>query len=139
MELLSPSTKEPCKPPHYLAELAVTRYAKHLRVPLPFKFWNTDEWKKEYRQQIIAANSLLKLFEPEVLLAVLESKDGNWIYSLNQPKLIDLAKREQARITIEKKFAESSKKLEYDPNNVNVVPNVQSKPNTMSKLRGLDG
>ena len=58
---------------------------------------------------------------------------------MNQPKLIDLAKREQARITIEKKFMETSKKLEYDPNNVNIVPNVQSKPNTMSKLRGLDG
>ncbi len=139
MELFSPNSKEPCKPAHYLAELAVTRHANYLKIPLPVKFWNTDEWKKEYKQQIIAANSLLKLFELEVILAALNSKDGNWIYSLNQPKLIDLAKREEARITIERKFAETSKKLEYDPANINAVPKVQGKSNAISKLRGLDG
>lgn len=139
MELLSPSTKESCKPAHYLAEIAVTRHANYLKTPLPYKFWNTEEWKKEYKQQIIAANSLLKLFKLEVILAVLNSKDGNWIYSLNQPKLIDLAKREEARLTIERKFAESSKKLEYDPSNVTAVPKVQGKSNVISKLRGLDG
>ena len=135
MELQSPSTKEPCKPAHYLAEVAVTRHAKYLKIPLPVKFWNTDAWKKEYKQQIIAANSLLKLFEIEVILAVLNSKDGNWIYSLNQPKIIDLARREEARLTIERKFAESSPKLEYDPDNTKAVPKPQSKKSTLNSLR----
>ena len=139
MEFESPNTREKCKPTHYLAELAVTRHANKLKVVLPFKFWNTDEWKKEYKQQIIAAHSLLKLFSIESILAALNSKDGNWIYSLNQPKIIDLAKQEEARLKMEIKINEQSQKLEYNPNNINKRPKSQGKDNILNKIRGLDG
>lgn len=138
MEPKSQSTGEPCSPAHYLAELAVTRKAKATRKVLTHKFWNQTEWKKDYKQQIMAAHSLLKIFDLEVILAALSSKDGSWMYSLNTKSLPSLCQREKQRIELERKIARISKPIEYNPDNVTQIPSVQRKTSVGNRLKEFD-
>lgn len=138
MELKSPNTGLACSEAHYLAELACTRKAKSFRRVLVPKFWNETEWKKDYKQQIMAAHSLLKLFSIEAILAALNSKDGSWMYSLNTKSLPGLCQKEKQRIELERKIANNSKPIEYNPENVTHVPSVQRKSSIGNRLRELD-
>lgn len=134
-KLISPNTGEPCQPAHYLAELSITRKAAKFGKTLPFKFWNTPEWKRDYRLAIMASHSLLKVFELEPILAALNSDDGKWIYSLNYKGLFQLIVREKNRLEVEQKLIDSRPTIVVSPENVNHVPKQQSKKNTFTKLR----
>lgn len=79
-----------------LAEIMVRREAAKKKIVLPLKFWNTDPWKKKYKQQIIAANALLKIYEPAAIFNALKRKECSWQYSLRANGINDACKEEQA-------------------------------------------
>lgn len=139
MELKSPSTKEPCTESQYLAEIMVTRLANSKKRSLPYKFWNTDEWKKVFKSEILAACSLLKLFKFEVILDSLNSKEANWVYTLRYAKLVDIIKSEETRQEMANRVSEYSKPLEYNQENTTLIPKQQKKSNYLDRLREIDG
>lgn len=98
LEFTSPSTGEVCSAAQLIAEVMVRREADKKRVNLPHKFWNTPEWQKKYKQQIIAANGLLKIYSPLAILNGLKRKECSWQYSLRVQGMNDIFKEEQVKI-----------------------------------------
>lgn len=130
----SRSTGNSCGPSQYITELICRRMADKDKEELPFKFWNRGKWRSIYRQQIIAAHGLLKIYDEEAIIAALLSKKGERIYSLRFKGLDDLIKIEQEKIdkfdkkdikTIEHKDKMSQPRKPFNFNN--------------SGLRDLDG
>lgn len=107
MEFKSKSGKI-CSASQYIAELVCTRYAKKNNIPMLDKFWNQPELKPFYTRQISLAHGLIKLFNAESIVIALNSKDGNWIFSLATKKLVDIIK------LIESKKVNDIKKIEYE-------------------------
>ncbi len=138
MEPVSRLTGHPCKPAHLLVEIVLNRKALKQKRTLVDRFWNLPEWRSQYRQQIISAHSILKLFPLEAVVAALDCRDGNWIYSLSYPKLIELVKREQSRLEHEARILAAIKPIEYNPSNVDAVPKSTHIPTMRDKLRQLD-
>lgn len=132
-----------CTEHHYLVEFVIARKAKKLGLTLPPKFWNTDGWKKEYKLQVIAARSLLKIFEIEDILAGLRSQQGNWIYSLQNRSLIDIINTiaSQRKTTVETKV-----KIQKAQSEIKVVestetiakPSIRTTKNILDTLEGID-
>ena len=118
MNFVSIITGKSCKPAHLIAEIMCDREAKKKRIPLPHKFWNTDEWKKKYKMQIITATALLKLYSPEIILKTLNRKDCQWQYSLRESKFLDALNEEQMNADKQQKVIEQSTKVEVNNPNV---------------------
>src|SRR3954466_5444680 len=111
MSYTSLNTGQPCKAPHLIAEIMLTREARKKNVQLPYKFWNTDEWKKKYKLQIMAAHALLKVYSAEAILNALKRKDCAWQYSLRAGNLPDVIDEEQKKLDKQTKLIEESKKI----------------------------
>lgn len=112
-------------PSVYLAKVMCERKAKSEKRYLPPQFWNTPEWKILFKRQIIAANSLLKVYPFEVIKAAIFHKKNTWIWSLTspalkQPLLEEMAKFEkqiikEEHITLKLKKKEESIQIEHAP------------------------
>lgn len=95
----SPTTGNKCTDSQYLAEFIMLRYAERRGIILPFKFWNTKEWKKQYVIQKIAADALKKAgYDTKSILNALNRHDLQWIDSLNNKLLHDEIEKEQQKI-----------------------------------------
>ncbi len=76
---------------------------------LPVKFWNLPKWKKIYMQQLLTANSLLKMYSPQAIIAGLRKHPK--AYSLRAQWLDDTFKEEQEKIDkLEAAMKENEKK-----------------------------
>lgn len=83
------------------------------------------EWKILFKRQIIAANSLLKVYPFEVIKAAIFHKKNTWIWSLTSPALKQPLLEEMARfekqiikdehITLKLKKKEESIQIERAP------------------------
>lgn len=92
--------------PQYLAELMCMRLAKKNNLPLPDKFWNTTEWRMPYKQQLMAAHALLKVYNAKAVVAAVNRKEVSWMYSLRYDGLKQLIVEEQAKLArIEERIA----------------------------------
>ena len=74
----------------YLADIMCKRKGKKENKPTPPGYWNSDEWQLYFKQQILGANRLLKVYPFEVIISVLNSKKANWVFSLYYPGLNQL-------------------------------------------------
>lgn len=122
-------------PAQYLAEVMCMRVAKKNKETLPVKFWNEPKWKMQYKQQIVAANSLLKIYEPDAIIAAVNRKDSQWIYSLRYPGLNQKILEEKDRLD---KLAIKLTKVEKVEYNEDIVMDKPIQPFTKNKLRNLD-
>lgn len=86
----------------YLAEVMCIRQAEKKREKLPPKFWNIPKWKMPYKQQILAAHSLLKIYEPEEIILAINRKDAKWIFSLRFPGLNQIILEEKEKLDKQK-------------------------------------
>lgn len=78
----SPSSGVMCSAPQYIAEIMCLRKAERdNKGSLAFKFWNKSQ-KKAYQAQIVVAQRLISEFGDDIVLAFINSKDGQKIYSL---------------------------------------------------------
>lgn len=109
MSYKSPNSGKDCTPAQLIAEILVGRKFKGRS--LPQKFWNLPEFKKDYRLAIISANTVLKIYEPQVILRALNRKDCDWCYSLRTEILQSAFKQEQNKINAEKKAIREAKKI----------------------------
>lgn len=92
----SPSTGEYCTPAQYITEILVTRKNKDKN--LPHKFWNIQPYKKQFSQTIFWVNKLLKKHDHRAVIAALNSKEGNWIYTAGGERLLSLIHKEELKL-----------------------------------------
>ena len=78
--------KTDCTLAQYLTEIMIIRQAKKQGLPLVDNFWSDPAWKVEYRNQIIAANTLIKNF-PNQAIIIEVVKEFTWAYSLRTKKI----------------------------------------------------
>ncbi len=98
MSYKSTSSGESCTAAQLIAEIFITRQEASKGNVVPYKFWNLPKYKLRYIRQIRDANSLLKIYTGESIIAALMSKDGNWIFSSNAKILTILIEKEEVRI-----------------------------------------
>lgn len=123
----------------YIVEAICEKKAQQNQKDLPNQFWQLPEWAKYYRQQIVAANALLKKYDESAVVKALADKRAFRIYSLRAPHLApiileyerELANREKAQLA--RKEIEVSDKIERPRE---AFSNKQSLRN---KLKELDG
>lgn len=72
----------------YITECLCFLIARQEKKQLYDRFWQDAPWSKIFREQIPAANNLLKEFHPEVILAALRHKRCRKISSLRANWLI---------------------------------------------------
>lgn len=120
-----------CSAAQLITEIVINNLAKKQKKVLPEKFWNSPDWKKTYKQEIILANSLLKVYPEQAVINAVSRSDTNWMTSLRIKKWIDYIKEEMQKITKVQNEAKSAIVIELvDPNIIR-----QYKPN--SKLDRL--
>lgn len=108
---------------------------------LPVKFWNNPTWAKVYKIQLLKANSLLKLYSVNAIIAALKrvpkaySLHGKWldIYFEEEQRKIDNAKEKQE---IETEEAEEVKE-EIKEVVAETRPQFIEKKNIINKLKDL--
>lgn len=102
----------------FLAKLMCERQGKAKKKPLGVAYWNTDEWKLEFKKQLFAANKLLKIYPFEVITAAVNGKKMSWVYSLNYPGLKQVLEEEnfkyERKQVIEQKLNEEKAKTKVD-------------------------
>ncbi len=81
----------------FLADIMCKRKGKKENIPTPPGYWNMPEWKVFFKQQILAANKLMKIYPFEVVSAAINNKKTNWIYSLHYPGLKQILLEENSR------------------------------------------
>lgn len=128
------TTGDHCTCAAYLAEMMCLRLAEYKNEGnLTYKFWNNKPWDWTFKQQMFAANSLIKKYgEKAVVRAVANQKS---IFSLKNRRLVPeinkqvkLIEQEQTKPAQEldvKKEAKTRKKS-------------YGKKSGLNKLRGLD-
>jgi hypothetical protein len=127
----------------WLAEFMTARQAAKAGVTLERGFWNTrPAWEKVLKHQIRHAASLLRLVPLEAVGNVLRSKAGNWLFSLANPKLLDLC-REEARQLELKRAAAAALERPVEPappptEDLPLTPRPSSMPTTRKKRGSLD-
>lgn len=94
--------------PQYLAELMCKRLAQKNKQTLPSKFWNLPEWRMIYKNQLIAAHALIKVYDPRAIIAAVERKTFSWVYSLRYPGLRQAILEEEAKLKIADKKIEKA-------------------------------
>lgn len=134
---ISRLTGKETKPSQFLTEIVCKRKADKEKKFLPARFWSSPLWKSHYLQQIAAASRLLKFFSVEEVLAGLESKEGNWIWSLSSPQLVDIINKYKAVKKIEDiKIEEHT--LVVDEDNTLKTAKPLPKNSKLNRLRDLD-
>jgi hypothetical protein len=121
----------------YLAERVCERKAAKEGQTLPYRFWNTKKWKREFLYQLQLANSLLKMYSFAAILKALNKHFQ--VFSLNAQFLDNTIKFEQAKIDKLNQLLANKPIEESPPVNTSEKPRPDfvEKPSTISKLRGL--
>lgn len=118
----------------YITELICEKKAKKDKKDLPLRFWNLPTWGSFFRQQILAANGLLKIYDSAAIVAALNSKKAWGIFSLRAPHLDAIIEEEAAKISVR---GEASN-LDVAEENAAPRPTVApTRQDIIQKLRGL--
>src|SRR5688572_22380094 len=92
----------------FIAEIMCERLGQKNKQDLPLQFWQQPAWKKTFISQILAANSLLKLYKGRAIISALRKSPK--VFSLRAPWLADLIQQEQVHIDrVDKQIAEANK------------------------------
>lgn len=119
--------------PQYITEFVCEKKAQKENKELPIKFWEISEWRKYFRYQITIANSLLKDFPEEAIIAALKDRRCWKTYSLRSPFLQGIIKEKEALI----KDREATEYEIVEKESIKHKTN-NNKKSIISKLRELD-
>jgi len=130
-----------CSAPQYIAEVMCLRKAeRENKGSLAFKFWNKSQ-KKAYQAQIVAVQKLVSEFGSDVILAFINSKNGQRLYSLGHynplPFIKDMVK-EFAKTYVPPKAIIEEVKEKIDIKQKPRKVFVEKKKSIFSKLKELE-
>jgi hypothetical protein len=81
----------------YLTEQLCAHVAKYTQEDLIDHFWKLPKWETFFKQQIPAANALLKKYSVECILEALRDKKMSTLYSFRAPFFIKLVEKLQIK------------------------------------------
>lgn len=81
----------------YLTEIIISRQASLSNKKLPPKFWQLPEYQNNYKFTIIKISSLMNIYSEDVVVRALLNEEGKKIYTLKNPRLISIIKKEQSK------------------------------------------
>lgn len=118
----------------YITEIICEKWAKITGSDIHYRFWLNEKWQKHYKQQIPAANKLLKKYSAKAIIEALKDKKTEKTYSLRSQYLVPIIERH------EKIIASQNKELTKDFERKKEIKFAQktSKRNIISKLKDLD-
>lgn len=79
-----------------LSEMICERQAARNGTQLPARFWTRPEWRGPFHQQVVQANRLLKLYDPEAIFGALGENPR--VYSLGAPFFAELCQRKHIEL-----------------------------------------
>lgn len=122
----------------YITELICEKKARKDGGDLPQEFWKQDKWASYFRQQIVSANGLLRIYDAQAIIRALKSNASFSIFSLRAPHLDDIIKKEQAALEVQE-MKQAASTIEIKRVDVTSKPRQSQKSvNVLSKLKQLD-
>lgn len=79
----------------YITEIICEHLALKNKKDLHYRFWINKDWEKFYKSQIFSANKLLNKYSDKAIIAALKTPEGQKIYSLRAPHLIDIIVKQE--------------------------------------------
>lgn len=137
----SPSSGVMCSAAQYIAEVMCLRKAERDNEgSLAYKFWNKSQ-KKAYQAQIVAAQKLISEFNEDILLAFINSTEGQKIYSLGFYNPLPFVKEMLAKFSrtykpIQTIIEEAKPKIDVEQKPRKVF--VEKKKSIFSKLKEVE-
>jgi hypothetical protein len=129
------STGDYCTCAAYLAEMMCLRLAEHKNEGnLTHKFWNKKPWDWTFKQQLFAANSLIRKYGEVAVVKAVTSPFLSKVFSLKNRRVVPEIKKQLKLID---KQAKDSQKLDIKKE-PNVRKKTYGKKSKLNKLRGLD-
>lgn len=119
----SPTSGKSCSCAQYLAELVTKRKADKDRVSLPSGWWNSTTWKTLFQRNIMAAHSLLKIFDEIAIIRGLKRKECSWCWTLNHKSLLPHFQEEQKQLEYEQQKIKTN-----TPKSISIETVVEIKP-----------
>ena len=128
-------------PSQYITEILCGKIAYKKGQELPNHFWKLPEWNKIFRQQIPAANKLLKKYSFFVILKALRDKRVWGLTSLRAPFFIPILdeclKEETNRLKLLNDTYPLELKEDFIEEEQIIAKPIGNKTSIISKLKGL--
>jgi len=127
-----PSRYSPDKdvtPAQFITELICEKKAFQDNDELPKQYWKIPKWAKYFKNQIATANKLVQQYPANQIIRALERIDARTIYSLRNPYLITLIKKEKKELP--------AKLHKPDLSSITEKPKRFEKESRISRLRKL--
>jgi hypothetical protein len=121
-------------PAQYVVEQLCVIIARRTKKELPSRFWQLPEWAKLFRNQICAANKLLKTYSPNAIVAALRDKRLYRLYSLRSPSLPSILDEYQK--VVDFKNSQEKQVIELSESS-KPRPVAKKSNNIINKLRNL--
>lgn len=127
---------------HDIAVIVCTRYFASIGFKeLPPKFWCDPRFSRDYRLQIMKAHALLKQYSGPAIIAALNSKQCNKVYSLGAKWLDPICAQEQRKLESEQRKIQEAidKYLEWEKaqEEMKAIPVIQKVEKTETKPNSL--
>jgi hypothetical protein len=120
----------------YITEIICEHLAKKDKKDLHYRFWLSKEWQKFYKSQIFSANKLLKNYSDRAIIKALYSEQGQKIFSLRAPHLIDIIQKQETLLC---KQSEENISTDYKRiSNVKGRTETKKTKSILDKLKEID-
>lgn len=129
------SNNKEVSPAQYITEIICEKKAKLNKKDLHYRFWLNKEWAVFYKNQIAAANKLVKTYDPVAVVKALNDPKTSKVYSLRAPSLITTIQSHQKQVDAANSklsvVIDRSENKKYSKNN-------STTKNIISKLKDLE-
>lgn len=134
------SPKKQVSAAQFITELICEKKAAKDGIDLPVNFWKLPKWGAFFRQQIVTANGLLRIYSDAAIVRALRSPKAFSIFSLRAPHLDAIIKEEQLAVDgIEKRRSLDQNLVKPILPAQPIVREKYIKKTSLDKLRALDG
>lgn len=121
----------------YIVETICEKRASIQKKHLGQHFWKDKEWAVFYKQQILAANGLLKIYSVQAILNALKNRAAYRIYSLRAPHLDGIIEQEEKKIRLIKEQTVKQSIIVGQPQQT-VVTHLPKQTSVVDKLKELE-
>lgn len=118
----------------YITEIICEHLAIKNKKDLHYRFWINKDWEIFYKSQIFSANKLLGKYSDKAIIAALKTPEGQKIYSLRAPHLIDIIVKQEK--ILETKNNEQTVSIERNKDSTGAKNS--KKTNIFDRLKDID-
>jgi len=118
----------------YITEIICEHLAIKNKKDLHYRFWINKDWEKFYKSQIFSANKLLSKYSDKAIIAALKTPEGQKIYSLRAPHLLDIILRQEKILQTKN----NEQNVAIERNTISKGISNSKKTNIFDRLKDID-